>query len=270
MSKTIFITGSTDGIGLETAKLLAAAGHRVLLHGRSPAKLAQARDEVAALQGGAPPYTFLADLSELAAVDALGEEILARCPKLDVLMNNAGVFKVAKTTTAEDLEVRFAVNTLAPYALTQKLLARLGRSGRVINLSSAAQAPVRIAALRGQAIMGDNATYAQSKLALTMWTRQLAASLGEDAPTLIAVNPGSFLRTKMVKEAYGSVGADIGIGADILFRAALDPEFGEESGRYFDNDAGRFAAPHADALDPGKSAAVVDAIESILTSKVTS
>jgi len=82
------------------------------------------------------------------------------------------------------------------------------------------------------------------------------------------VNPGSFLGTKMVQEAYGTAGADIGIGADVLSRAALAEEFGQESGRYFDNDAGRFASPHPDALDAAKSAEVVETIESILQAKL--
>ena len=84
-------------------------------------------------------------------------------------------------------------------------------------------------------------------------------------PVVVAVNPASFLGTKMVKEAYGTSGNDIGIGADILARAATSDEFATASGRYYDNDAGRFADPHPDALDPHKNAAIVDLIESLLT-----
>ena len=97
-----------------------------------------------------------------------------------------------------------------------------------------------------------------------MWSRALALSLGKDGPSVIAVNPGSMLGTKMVKEAYGVAGGDVGIGADILYRAALSDEFATASGKYFDNDAGRFARPHPDALDASKSADVVHAIEAIL------
>lgn len=77
----------------------------------------------------------------------------------------------------------------------------------------------------------------------------------------VAVNPGSLLATNMVREGLGVAGSDVGIGADILCRAALSQEFADASGQYFDNDSGRFAAPHRDAADPVKVAAVVAAID---------
>lgn len=112
--------------------------------------------------------------------------------------------------------------------------------------------------------LSDNAAYAQSKLALTMWSRGLALAQGVEGPAVIAVNPGSFLGTKMVKQAYGLNGRDVGIGEDILCRAALSDEFATASGQYYDNDSGRFASPHPDALDPGKSQEVVRTIEMVL------
>lgn len=263
--KHILITGSTDGIGWETAKLLAGQGQVVHLHGRNQAKLDRAVQELTSLQEGQEPQAFLADLSDLAAVEAFGEEVLTRCAQLDVLINNAGVFKVPEPRTDSGLDARFVVNTLAPLALTRRLVPRLGKGGRVINLSSAAQAPVDLEALRG-AVEGvsDNALYAQSKLAITMVTRTLADILGPEAPVVVAVNPGSFLGTKMVQEAYGSAGSDIGIGAGILARAALSEDFAEATGQYFDNDAGRFAPPHPDALDPSKTAAVMAVLDRLL------
>jgi len=110
----------------------------------------------------------------------------------------------------------------------------------------------------------DLAAYAQSKLAITMWSRTMALALGDDGPAIVAVNPGSLLNTNMVKEAFGATNNDIGIGAKILVRAALSDEFGTASGLYFDNDAGQFAPPHADALDSQKSQEIVDGIEAVL------
>ena len=81
---------------------------------------------------------------------------------------------------------------------------------------------------------------------------------------MVAVNPGSLLGTKMVKEAFGREGGDIGIGAEILRRASLDEDFAGASGQYFDNDAGRFADPHTDGLDAVRCARVVRAIEDVL------
>ena len=262
MQKNILITGSTDGLGLETARMLVAAGHHVLLHGRNREKLQNVAETLDGLSGDGRVEQYVANLSSLSDVVALVRAVTERHDTLDVLINNAGVFGASDTVTADGLDIRFAVNTIAPWLLTQRLLPLLGASGRVINLSSAAQSPVDPAALRGEKRLSDQAAYAQSKLALTMWSRALA--LSADGAVVVAVNPGSMLGSKMVKEAFGVEGADIGIGAEILVRAALSDEFESASGKYFDNDAGRFASPHPDALDARKSDEVVRIIESIV------
>ncbi|MCU7813262.1 MAG: hypothetical protein KZQ77_18810, partial [Candidatus Thiodiazotropha sp. (ex Notomyrtea botanica)] len=138
--------------------------------------------------------------------------------------------------------------------------------GRVINLSSAAQSPVDPEALAGRVRLSDDfAAYAQSKLALTMWSRAKARSRKDDGPAIIAVNPGSMIGSKMVKQAFGMAGKDIHIGAEILTRAALTDEFETASGQYFDNDSGQFTSPHPDALNQQKSEGIIRAIEAILT-----
>ncbi len=257
MTKTILITGATDGIGLLTAKTLAAAGHEVLLHGRSAEKLAAAAEEV-----GGNPETYRADLSDLGAVAPLAKQVRARHERLDVLINNAGVLKAPQTRTKDGFDLRFVVNTLAPWVLTQNLLPSLQKDGRVVNLSSAAQAAVDVAALRGTRDLGDMEAYAQSKLAITIWTQELAR-LHPDGPVFVAVNPGSLLASKMVKEGFGVAGNDLTIGADILCRAALSEEFATASGRYFDNDSGHFAPPHSAAGDPDHVAEVMAAIREL-------
>ena len=264
--KTILITGSTDGIGLATAKKLFALGHTVLLHGRNGTKLAAA-EQTLRVAGSGQTESFTADLSRLAEVETLASAVAEKHAVLDVLINNAGVFSVPEPRTSDGLDVRFVVNTIAPYLLTARLLPLMGSDGRVINLSSAAQAPVSTKAIKGQTSLSDDAAYAQSKLALTAWSNAMAAKLGDGGPVVVAVNPGSLLGTKMVKHAYGMDGADVGIGADILVRAALSDDFKSSSGRYFDNDSGRFRAPHPDALDSMKSSEIVDAIESIIAGK---
>jgi NAD(P)-dependent dehydrogenase (short-subunit alcohol dehydrogenase family) len=264
MTKTILLTGATDGIGLETAKQLVSLDHQVLLHGRSAAKLESVQQSLRLLNGSAKTETYVADLSHMPEVESFAKAVAEKHERLDVLINNAGVFKLANPLTPEGLDLRFVVNTIAPYLLTKRLLPMLGNSGRVINLSSAAQAPVNIDAVLGKCRLDDGQAYAQSKLALTMWSFNLAASLGDQGPTIIAVNPASFLGSKMVKEAYGSDGKDLGIGADILTRVALDDEFAAATGRYFDNDLGRFASPHSDALDPTKCKEIVQSMESLL------
>lgn len=262
MTSIILITGSTDGIGFETAKLLAGQHHDLILHGRSEQKLIAAEKEVRAVGGSGTVERVQADLSSLDGVEGLAASIAEGHDRLDVLINNAGVFRVPNTVAGNGLDVRFMVNTIAPYVLTRRLLPLLGPGGRVVNLSSAAQAPVDARALTGTISLDDGTAYAQSKLALTMWSRHLADEMGPNGPAVIAVNPGSFLGTKMVKDAYGTAGQDVGIGADILARAATSAEFAQASGRYFDNDSGRFADPHRDALDRTKNAALVELIDS--------
>ena len=105
--------------------------------------------------------------------------------------------------------------------------------------------------------------YAQSKLAITIWTQELAKTL-PTGPAIIAVNPGSLLASKMVKEGFGIAGNDLSIGADILIKAALDDSFADKSGAYFDNDSGRFATPHSAVESAEHRSAVMEAIEKLI------
>lgn len=257
MKKTILITGATDGLGLLTARKLAARGHTVLLHGRSEAKLEAVVEEI-----GSGAKSYRADLGRMGEVVALADAIRSDHDSLDVLINNAGVLKAPETRSEAGRDIRFDVNTIAPYILTRRLLPILPKDGRVVNLSSAAQAPVDVAAMTAFRPMENMDAYAQSKLAITIWSEEMARSLPE-GPVIVAVNPGSLLATKMVKEGFGVAGSDLSIGADILIRASLSQEFADASGKYYDNDSGRFAPPHAGASDRSHVAAVMKAIEDI-------
>lgn len=258
MTKTILITGATDGIGLETARALSAKGHRILLHGRNEAKLEKA---AAGMPNEVETYT--ADLADIAAVRKLADAVAEKHETLDVLINNAGVFKTSHPRDAEGRDIRFIVNTVSPYVLTKALLPLLGTSGRVVNLSSAAQAPMDIDALMGSRSLDDMSAYAQSKLGIAAWT-QVMAEDNPDGPQVYAINPGSLLATKMVKEGFNMSGNDIGIGVDIISRAALSDEFEGRSGSYYDNDSGRFANPDPAARDPRQRAALMSALDGFL------
>lgn len=256
MQKIILITGSTDGIGLETAKKLVTMGHHVLLHGRNPQKLEAVTSDFSKI-GSVESY--IADLSDMNDVKALAKAIREKHETLDVLINNAGVFKIPNPLTKDGFDIRFMVNTIAPYLLTKELLPLLGVGSRVINLSSAAQAPVNLDALAGrQGALEDMDAYSQSKLAIAMWSRAVAPSI---EPTIIAVNPGSLLASKMVQEGFGVAGNDLSIGVDILTRLSLGDEFSDKSGQYFDNDKGRFSDPHSDGLDSQKCEAVLKMVD---------
>lgn len=266
MNKTILITGSTDGIGLEAAKMLASTDHRILVHGRSIEKVERVIVLLKGLDSQVNVDGYVADLSSMAQVRAMAEAIIAKNEVIDVLINNAGVFMAENTTTSEGLELRFAVNTIAPYLLTKLLMPVLSEEARIVNLSSAAQSPVDIEAIATVKRMSNDQAYAQSKLAITMWSIEMAARFKAQGKKqiVVAVNPKSFLGSKMVKQAYGSDGHDIRIGGDILCRAALSDEFEDASGKYFDNDQGRFAMPHPDAMDEQIRIKLVKCLDEII------
>jgi len=202
MQKTILLTGATDGIGFVTAKQLTGDGHRVLVHGRDAGKISTTAEQLSFLAGGSVD-TFQADLANFKEIQALCNAVKTRAPKLDVIINNAGIFKTSSPTTADGLDARFVVNAIAPYLLTQSLLPNLAANGRVINLSSAAQAPVDIDALQGNAKLDDMAAYSQSKLAITSWTRSIDNDSGMFAsPHPDAVNPE---KMKILLEAIDSI-----------------------------------------------------------------
>lgn len=268
---TLLLSGATDGIGLATAhQLLNHYRQRqqpltLLLHGRNTEKLAHTRGQLAKAGGEAITlFTYQADLSDLSQVRTLAQAVLQAHPKVDVLINNAGIFKTPAPIAANGLDVRFVVNTLAPYLLTRELLPHMPAQARVVNLSSAAQAPINWAALKGeQRIAEDFKAYAQSKLAITLWTWMLAQAHPQ-GPMFVAVNPGSLLASKMVKEGFGVAGNDLSIGADILLRAATSDEFEGHSGDYYDNDAKAFGPPHADARDAEQGRQLIACMDALI------
>lgn len=254
MGKRILLTGATDGIGLETARALHASGHQLLLHGRDAQKLAAVCGELEGAEG------VIADLGDLADVARMAEMVAKAGAPIHALINNAGVYKARDPRAANGMDLRFIVNTVAPYLLTKRLLPVICEGGRVVNLSSAAQAPVRLAQLTdGATRMADMEAYAQSKRAIALWSAAIDAQTQGIA--IMSVNPGSLLASKMVKEGFGVAGNDLGIGVDILRRMALSEEFADAGGRYWDNDNGRFApvAPEGGA-DGAELIAAMDAI----------
>lgn len=249
MSKVILITGSTDGIGKLAAIKLAKEGHTIYLHGRNEAKLNRLIEAVKQDSSNKEIHGVVADFSDLRSVYKMIQNLSANLAQIDVLVNNAGIFKTANPINEMGLDVRIAVNYYAPYILTNGLLPLIKKSahGRVINLSSAAQSPISNDLLTGINQFSDQEAYAQSKLAILMWSFYLA----KNEPTLnvIALNPGSLLNTKMVMEAYGKSWSSAEKGADIIFDLALYEKYNNDSGKYFDNDIGKFGEAYPDAYN---------------------
>jgi len=265
--KNILITGSTDGIGKLVAIKLAKDGHHICLHGRNESKLQDVIKEVKESTSNDSIESFVADFSDMSAVKSMAKDVKDRLSNIDVLINNAGIFKSANPLTSDGYDIRFAVNYFAPYLLTNLLLPSLKNSEapRIINLSSAAQSPVNLHALQGGALP-DQVAYAQSKLALTMWSMHLAKEAKDI--TTISVNPGSLLNTKMVKEAYGKHWSSADKGRDILYDLSTSDEYQDDSGKYFDNDKGdpkgMFSKAHSDSYDVNKVEALIQKTEEIL------
>lgn len=271
--KNILITGSTDGIGKLAALKLAKEGHHLFLHGRNAEKLTAVIAEVKADSENENVEGYVADFSDLNAVAAMAEQVITELDGLDVLINNAGIFNSPQSQTQDGLDIRFEVNYLAPFALTNALLPLLKKSEnpRIINLSSAAQAPVNLLALSGTTQISTQESYAQSKLALTMWSFDLAKR--EPEVQVIAINPGSLLNTKMAREAYGQHWAPAEKGSNMLVELATLEEYSGMTGKYFDNDKGSvkgvFSEAHPDAYNQGKIEPLISSTQKIITRVLT-
>jgi NAD(P)-dependent dehydrogenase (short-subunit alcohol dehydrogenase family) len=251
---TVLVTGSTDGIGKRTALGLAGMGARVLVHGRNAGKGQATVDELAAATGSERLEYYNADLASLHEVRQLASEVAHAHPRLDVLVNNAGIGigrrgERGREVSADGYELRFAVNYLAPFLLTRLLIPELRRSGpsRVVNLTSLGQSQLDLNDLMLERHYDPWDAYGQSKLALMMFTIDLAEELQGEGVTVNAVNPGSLLDTKMVREWRGQGVDDVQQGADAVIRLATAPELEDVTGRFFDQ--GSEARAHRQAYD---------------------
>jgi len=250
--KTIFITGSTDGVGKLAALKLANDGHYIIVHGRNSEKLKNTISEIKEKTANDKISGLVSDLSDFNNIKKIIADLSNEFSSIDVLINNAGVLKSRIEQNHDGLDMRFAVNYFAPYLLTNGLLPILKNSAspRIIHLSSAAQATISMDALAGKEQISNNEAYAQSKLALTIWSFAFAQNHPEI--TTIAVNPGSLLNTKMVQEAYGQYWSSADKGANILYDLAISDQYEESNGKYFDNDKGTFSNAHSDAYNQDK------------------
>jgi NAD(P)-dependent dehydrogenase (short-subunit alcohol dehydrogenase family) len=194
--RTILVTGSTSGIGLATAEALARMGAAVIVHGRNADKAKRVVTGLIRATGNQQVSFVQADFASLADVRRLAEELDARLPRLDVLINNAGTAVIgrSRTLTGDGYEMTFAVNHLAPFLLTNLLLDKIKKSmpARIIVVASEAH---RTANLDLDDLMGERGgvgfrAYSRSKLANILFTRTLAKRLEGSGVTINAVHPG--------------------------------------------------------------------------------
>ena len=249
--KTILITGANDGIGRATAERLAGHGAHLVLACRDEVKAQRAAQAITEKTGNHRIDTLPLDLSSFSSIRAAADEFLAEHPKLDVLINNAGVYTDSLELTVDGYELQFGVNHLGHFLLTMALMPAIRccrHCSRVINVSSSlhTKGGLDFGSFRGEP--GDkhyngSKAYAQSKLANVLFTMELDRRFGEELTTN-CLHPG-VVGTRLANKKAGTLTSTVWSmykpfaipphkGADTSVYLAHSPEVQDVSGRYFD------------------------------------
>jgi len=241
---TMLLTGASDGIGAAAAVELTQLGHCVLASGRSPEKLARVHDEMV---GAAPadvevPDPIPCDLSAMENVRGLAAAALERCPRIDVLVNNAGLQTRRREVSPDGYELVFAVNHLAPFLLTNLLLERVQASdGRVVTTSSAAHrfGGIDFDDLQMERRWRAFSSYGRSKLANIWFTSELTRRTGVAAtcfhPGGVNTELSRDSRMNALKPVFGRFARTPAAGADTLVWLATTDEGAHPHAMYYAN-----------------------------------
>ena len=258
--KIAVVTGATAGLGSWVAFGLARAGYHTVIVARDAGRGEATRRWIAERARGAVTELVIADLSSLQQTREAGEAIVAAHPRIDVLVNNAGLITPRRQVTAEGHEMILAVNHLAPFVLTTALepALRAATPSRVVNVGSTAsdRASLKLADMEGARSWNALSAYGRSKLALMMATFERARRLEGTGVSVNVVHPG------LVATEIGLVPGPIGWGWSVLrpfmitpergavtpLHLALSPLVAGETGKYWKRT--RPARPNRQALDP--------------------
>ena len=237
----VLVTGSTDGIGLHTAKRLAAAGFRVIIHGRTVGRTDTAVAEVRRTVPTADVGYHTADLSTILGAHRLAEAVGGSETRLDCLINNAGVFQTDVEVIGK-YDLTFAVNVAAPFVLSLRLLPLLRASARgcILNVSSISQndfGRIDLGQLgRWTRTWDAYEVYSHSKAALAAFSYELALRLpgGSGGPVVLSCDPGT-VNTKMLLAGWGPCGVDVADADDefTLVKAAMSTGCERYHGKYY-------------------------------------
>lgn len=242
------ITGATDGIGRQTALVLARQGCRLVLHGRDASKGEQILRESG--EAGSPDCVFYtADLASLRATAELAVRVREDRPDINVLINNAGVYCPERKLSTDGFEMSFAVNYLAPFLLTTELLDVLQKNSpsRIVNVTSIAyrNAVIPYDDLNWEKSYNGWKAYKASKLALVLFTFMLARRLEGSYVTANCLHPGA-VDTKMLRSVSPDTrGVSIQEGAVNSIMLATSLNVQGASGLYFENQSAVEASPAA-------------------------
>ena len=256
--KICLVTGATSGIGKATALGLAQMGATVVMVGRDREKGEAVQREIKTKSGNEAVDLLLADLSSQESIRQLAENFLERYTKLHVLINNAGMVSLRRRETVDGLEVTFAVNQLAPFLLTNLLLDVLKASApsRIINVSSDSHEAgyIKMDDLQLEKHYRFMRAYGQSKLALVLFTYELARRLQGTGVTANCLHPG-FVATNIGQNGTGPIGravvnlifSSVGIspeeGSKTSIFLATSPEVEGVTGKYFVKSIPKRSAP---------------------------
>lgn len=225
------ITGATEGVGKVTAAQLARKGFTVVLAARNGSKAEAVKQEIVASTGNQNVDYIIADLKSLTQIRKLSETFKERYPRLDVLINNAGIFAPKRVLTEDGYETTYQVNYLSQFYLVQLLLDEIKKSsqGRIINLSSSVYAAGKfdVENLQSEKRFSTFGAYATSKLLVLLFTIELANRLKGTTIAANAVHPG-VVKTQMMLTAPGM----FRLVAYLALPFALSPEMGAATSVY--------------------------------------
>jgi NAD(P)-dependent dehydrogenase (short-subunit alcohol dehydrogenase family) len=261
--KTVLVTGSTDGLGRALALALAADGAHVIVHGRNAERGQQVVEEITA--SGVGSATFIAaDFASIQGVREFADTIARDYPRLDLLVNNAGIAfnrEQPRHESEDGHELQFAVNYLAGWVLVNTLRPSLAAAApsRIINVASGAAHPIDFDDVMLEQPGAHARGYGQSKLAQITMTAAIAENFANDDITMISLHPASMMDTTMVRGLGGPIRSTVAEGRDTVMGLITAPSL--QAGAYYRD--GEVATPHAQAGDTQAQRKLVELSEAL-------